>query len=392
MNKPFFSIIVCSRNRPQLVENTLFSLKNQSFKDYEVIFSDNSDPEVKIEYEKIFKRLDSEKIKYVTPNEILSMHDHYNFAIEHASGEYTGVLTDKSLLRKNALQTLFDVLNKQAFDILNYQHTGCLWYPKNFWRWISASAGNTEKSEIELYSPKEELERRFGFQFNRSHSGKYYNFGKLFFGFYHKSLLQKVKKKYGKLFHLFSPDYSSAVLALSLSSNAAYHPKKLMFAVNNYIGNGAKGATQPGATEEFIKSCGVDFDTTIAQLPIPEVYTIHNLCAYDYQVLNRFGQNEYHLDLNNLASRVAEDMKIFPYKSQDERGKFEFYFDNFCKEKNIIVKAQEHQNVNNLCEHRNLIYSLIRFLKTDKKLEKIKIISENFWFTHHRTLKGLMDE
>lgn len=395
MAKPFFSIILCTRNRPELIENILFSLRYQDFQNFEVVLSDNSDPFLREKNLNLSKKYYFNGLKYIETNRLLSMHDHYNFAIEHVSGEYIGILTDKSLLKKNALQTLYDVLNKQTFDIVNYQHTGCLWYPKNFWTWISLSDENNEESELEFYNPKEELERRFSFKFNRSHSGKYYNFGKLFFGFYHRSIIQKVKKKYGKLFHHFSPDYNSTVLALSLSLNAAYHPKNLVFAVNNYAGNGSKGASQVGATEEFIKSCGVDFETAIAQLPIPNVYTAHNFCAYDYEILNRFGQSKYKLNLNNLAIRVAEDMKNFPYKSQEERGKFEFYFGNFCKEKNIQIPLEKEENKNGTINishaQDSIIDSLIRFFMKDNKLGKITVKSRSFWNTHHRRLSDLLD-
>lgn len=388
MSVPFFSIILCTRNRPDLVSNSLYSLYNQTFKDFEVIFSDNSDEAMKPQNVEIAKAHVFEGLKYVTPDRVLSMHDHYNFALEKTRGQYVGVLTDKSLLKKDALLALYQILKDSPFDILNYQHDGCLWHPKRFSKWVYSTKKNNNENTLEIYDPEEELKRRFDLSTNRALLGKYYNFGKIFFGVYHRNLIDAVLDKYGKLFHPLCPDYTSTVLALSLSQKAAYYPKNIMLTINNYQGTGAKVNTQAGAIKTFIETCFDDFEAFIPNLPIPNIYTIHNICAYDYAVLNRFGNNEYALNKSNLALRLSEDLKAFPYASEEEKNSLNASLENFCKKNNLQKTGISHFF---LKQDRSLLSLAFRFLFQGHKLQKLKKLYNYCFPNRYIRLKELLD-
>jgi glycosyltransferase involved in cell wall biosynthesis len=332
--KPLFSIIVCTRNRPELVKHCILSLKNQSFKDFEVIISDNSDPKNQEITYKFIENLNFKRLRYIRPPQTLSMHENYNFGIEEARGEYVGVLTDKNFFKKNALKDLQGFLKKTPVDIINYSHGGCLWFPQALLKWFSVDSST--RSDFEFYNPKKELLRRLSFKTSIINEGVNYNFGKIFFGFYHCSLVESIKKTYGCVFHPLSPDYNSTALALNLAKKGVFYHKKIMISVNNYMGTGASGSIIPGATLNFIKGAVDDSKAALSNLPIPSVYVLHNLLAYDYLALNRLGRGKRHsVNLKNLSQLVCEDLRVFPFSSSEEKSELYKNFNKFLKKESI---------------------------------------------------------
>src|SRR6185295_11131963 len=101
--QPFFSVLIPTRNRHEILKLSLFSLLNQSFKDFEVIISDNSEPEIQNKNAQYIQNLRAHNVKYVRPPQVLTMHDNWEFALKSANGLYKGVLIDKTLFKKNAL-------------------------------------------------------------------------------------------------------------------------------------------------------------------------------------------------------------------------------------------------------------------------------------------------
>lgn len=334
--KPFFSIVVCTRNRPDIIKPTLLALQNQSFKDFEVILSDNSDPEIREKNQAFIEGMGFSQLKCIFPDRVLNMHENYNFALNQAKGLYVGALTDKNLLKRDALKELQVFLKDTQVDIVNYRHGGCYWFPKKIFKWCWEE-GDISGTGFEFYNPKDELSRRFCFQKSIYQEGIFYSFGKIFFGFFHYTLINRIKQKHQEVFHGLSPDYTSAALALSHAKTAAFCHEELMIAINSYSGTGQTASVTPHFTMNFIKGCVDDVETLLRNLPIPQVYTFHNLCAYDYQVLNRFGNRSYQINLTNLAQHVYEDLQIFPYASQEEKEKLWAHFNAFVQEKNIRI-------------------------------------------------------
>jgi hypothetical protein len=112
--KPKFSILLPAKGRPDLVRDALISILEQDFDDYEVIVSNNgADPNVKAEIEDLCA---SSKVIYVEFKDVLPMPEHWEKISLLASGSYLTVLTDRSVLKQNALKTLSDIHEKGGDD------------------------------------------------------------------------------------------------------------------------------------------------------------------------------------------------------------------------------------------------------------------------------------
>src|ERR671932_114296 len=87
----FFSIVLTTRNRANLLPFAVRSILAQSYTDFEIIISDNfstdSTPDVA-------QSFGDTRIFYVRTPEALAMSESYRFALGHARGQYVTFLSD----------------------------------------------------------------------------------------------------------------------------------------------------------------------------------------------------------------------------------------------------------------------------------------------------------
>src|SRR5262245_3789097 len=89
--RPFFSIVIPTRSRAHLLSHALQSALDQTFDDYEVVVSDNCSKDNTFQ---MVEALGNSRVRYVRPDRSLSMPDHWEFALDHAQGEYITYLCD----------------------------------------------------------------------------------------------------------------------------------------------------------------------------------------------------------------------------------------------------------------------------------------------------------
>ncbi|MGI9111674.1 MAG: glycosyltransferase family 2 protein [Gaiellaceae bacterium] len=112
MTTPFFSIAIPTKNRPEALHDALASVVGQSFGDLEIVVCDNSDPADAERTVDLTAGFEDSRIRYVRTSGDLSMPDNWEHAVGAARGEYVGVLTDRSVLRPDALQTVQTEIEK----------------------------------------------------------------------------------------------------------------------------------------------------------------------------------------------------------------------------------------------------------------------------------------
>src|SRR4051812_7380752 len=98
---PYFSILLPTRNRSEIVGGAIESVLAQTFADFELIISDNDISNTATRDE--VGRYSDPRIRYVRTNGNLSMHENWENALNQASGRYCLILEDKMRLVSNAL-------------------------------------------------------------------------------------------------------------------------------------------------------------------------------------------------------------------------------------------------------------------------------------------------
>jgi len=100
IRKPFFSVVIPTRNRASLLRYALQNALDQDFDEYEIVVSDNCSQD---DTAQVVKDYQTSRVKYVRVNDPLSMPDHWEFALGHAQGQFVNYLSDDDALTRSAL-------------------------------------------------------------------------------------------------------------------------------------------------------------------------------------------------------------------------------------------------------------------------------------------------
>lgn len=120
VTRPFFSVVVPTRDRSKWLQKCIDAILCQTFKDFEVVIIDN-DSDDKENSKKIFNAnaLDS-RLRYKRTGG-LGMAENWQVAVEEAQGEYVIVCSDKLLLQSWLLDDIFHLISRQDLDAVVWQ-------------------------------------------------------------------------------------------------------------------------------------------------------------------------------------------------------------------------------------------------------------------------------
>ncbi|MBA3632980.1 MAG: glycosyltransferase family 2 protein [Acidobacteria bacterium] len=223
MSKPFFSIVLPTRNRAKLLLRAIQSVLNQTFDDFEIIISDNFSID---DTAQIAQNLTDKRIRYFRSKTALSMGDSFEFALSHARGEFVTFLSDDDAYSKVYLETMYRQINKENAEIVTCR------IAKYYEIEDSQFGRNINKSvviypfdrKIYTFNRKEALEFLFA-KFRLLTPIPEINsigFPQLVNSVYHSSIIKKVKTQVSKIFPIVSSDIYSSVLFLNAIEKYQY--------------------------------------------------------------------------------------------------------------------------------------------------------------------------
>jgi hypothetical protein len=315
---PGFSVVVPTRDRPDLLAFCLQSLAEQTFEDVEVIVADNP---TSASAREVFDRWARDGWRYVNPDRPLAMHDNFEAACAEATGELVAVVIDKTVLHPSALELADRALARRPeVDIVTWWHDGYNplheEHEPGKGRFMPAAV----PVEDTLYDPKAELARRFENAERRGRDRIHYVRGKIVFGAYSRRLLDRIRTRAGRLFFPLAPDYTSMVPACLLAEAAVDLGRPLLVSYNSVRSNGRRQASDPQHARHFVERAD---PTILDRLPIPGLYASHhNVVAYD--LVSSAGRcadgMSWTLNMSNLLQRVREDLEAVSWRDVDERA------------------------------------------------------------------------
>lgn len=118
MSSPFFSIVLPTKNRGELLSRSIQSVLSQDFTDYELIVVDNDDFDVH-STERIVSKYQDDHIKYFRTGN-LSMSDNWSYGYVQAKGQHICLLRDKNVFLDGSLSRLHQLLSKNEYDIVSW--------------------------------------------------------------------------------------------------------------------------------------------------------------------------------------------------------------------------------------------------------------------------------
>jgi glycosyltransferase involved in cell wall biosynthesis len=226
MSNNFYSIVIPTRNRPDILSSAIKSVLTQELPHFEVIVSDNSTTELSDEVRKVVESFNDARIRYVRPDKEMPMGEHWEFAVSHATGEYIGILTDRMVLKKNALIRLDRVIEEYQPEVVSYiwdvvpnDHPPLQYSQRRFTDRVikypsSVLLDASSRSEFPHLLPR-------GLN-----------------TFCRKSFLFELKRQHKNLFLSISPDYYFCYLVLSHLDFIHYYDATLSISWGEHVSNG----------------------------------------------------------------------------------------------------------------------------------------------------------
>ena len=301
-----FSIIIPTRDRPEYLEKVLYSLSCQTYKNFEVIVSDNFVTKSAEQVCDVFK--DKLNLVRVVPSTPLSMPDNYEFALSHASGDYIYVGEDKIALYDFALEQAAKIIEQTHMDLVTFDVDGFK---------IKDGSSDYMTGELRLhyyikktqqYSAKKILkiytDQKISYE---NLATTYFRYGKILFSFIKRPVFENIRLKFSRIFFPISLDFTSLVLILSQDVRCLHvgHSYGLYLDAPKFsTGNLARSSHM-----QAIKITKELLGIHNRQLPLPEFpSSLSNLIASDYWYTSQLLQKKYTINNSHLIMRVYEDL------------------------------------------------------------------------------------
>lgn len=199
--KPFFSVIMPTRNRANLLPLAIQSILNQTFGDFEIIVSDNFSID---ETPQVARQFGDARIKYFRTEKPLSINDSFEFALNQATGEYISFLPDDDAFSPITFERVKQIIDEQRAEIVAFHY--CFYnYDANFVPGFDVPANSLAirnfSSELTRFSAAEGIRNLFsGFRLNRETMNDKFIVPILANAVYNRAVFERIAKVNKKMF------------------------------------------------------------------------------------------------------------------------------------------------------------------------------------------------
>lgn len=118
INTPYFSVLIPTKNRSHLVAFAIRSVLSQTFSDFEIVVADNDDSSTAT-HDVVLSFQDA-RVRYVRSGG-LNMSENWEFALDHARGEYVTVLEDKQAYYPWALERMHELIAATGSKVVMWE-------------------------------------------------------------------------------------------------------------------------------------------------------------------------------------------------------------------------------------------------------------------------------
>lgn len=287
----FFSIVIPTKNRSEILEIALESIANQTCIDYELIVVDNDDTD---QTKKVINKFTNLNIQYVRTGG-LNMIENWNKGLERAGGEWLMVLEDKQALYKDSLEILKKTIIDHSIDTalcFDGDYYDDVTFGDNGGRVVSAITNGS----VEKIKSNDILNKYESTLFKHDKKGSIETYlPKPNTSVVRRKLMVKTKEVFGAYFDLGALDFASAIKKLLITEYTFKLNKSVFLVTTLKQSNGLYGAIN---REDLHKRDIVNFDenylTILKNLPFSELSST-NIFYVDYLVLRRKINPDYSL-------------------------------------------------------------------------------------------------
>lgn len=355
-NRPFFSVLIPTRNRPELARQAVESALSQEFINTEIVIIDNNlDDSTK----NALNHITDSRYVYLRTGD-LSMPDNWEFAFQQAQGEYILLLPDRDVFTSpKSLSVLAEVLEKTGVKIVSYNWATQQNDGRIQWRAYDNKLHRVQSQDL----IKAFLNGEYRLFADRAPKGLNCCF--------HRELADVIRERWGALCPPISPDYTMAYQLLMLVSEYVYFNAPIFTQTHEDISNGSMTKrSSEGVRKALIEwkisedNC-VNHSPSLIPLPINSLYSdlfrlaLKNRWPINYSHLNL--DEYFHLLAQNIESRAmtGEDViEILDYWKQEVQRlapeKYQKIIDRLSQLKGLSIDSISVNDTSNLHQKKQI--------------------------------------
>lgn len=210
MPNPVVSLLIPTRERVQTLVHTLRTALAQRSDRYEVIVSDNASAD---DTRAQVAEMGDARVRYVNTGTRLSMCNNYEFALDHARGQYVIIIGDDDAVLPGRIVDLIQRIDATP------EPTIFMW-PLHIYDWPT----ETEPAVLDYYAtpqPESTLElREKARSVVRLGGWKYYELPSPYHSAVPRAFLDAIRGRTGRVFHSTQPDVFTAMALPAFASRA----------------------------------------------------------------------------------------------------------------------------------------------------------------------------
>jgi len=214
-HSPKYSLIIPVRDGGKYLKSCIRSIIDSDYHDYELIISDNHSTDESLA---IIRRFSTHKaVKIVRPKKILSMSEHWEFALSKTNGQWIMIIG-----ADDGIFPYFFKLANKLTEVASTQNIRAIYSQRAYYFWPGCNA--IYKDELISYTANNIYKKRSTLSSTLSvllsTKMAYFNLPQMYSNsIFSTDLLEDAKRKQGgKVFTTHSPDCNLAAIACSLES------------------------------------------------------------------------------------------------------------------------------------------------------------------------------
>ncbi|MFA6103027.1 MAG: glycosyltransferase [Victivallaceae bacterium] len=260
---PLFSIVIPTKNRPELITQTVLQILGLKFQDMEVVVIDNSDTETTSQ---ALAQIKNERLRVVRTGK-LSMPDNWEAGYCAANGEYIFLIGDKVIINPFVLPRLRRRIEQYSPEVLAVN-----WYP------CAKVKGVKYRRDGWAAIPSEviiEKIRNFDFIGFCSLAPIGYK------AILSRDFVRKVQAKFGRMTFPLAPDYTAGYMTLFNCREVHYYTGLTNRLHPGAPSNGISSEFHGKMAQSFLADMNLAFEDTVKFAPLP-IVTVSNSIVSDF--------------------------------------------------------------------------------------------------------------
>ncbi|MDP6086761.1 MAG: glycosyltransferase family 2 protein, partial [Nitrospinota bacterium] len=200
--RPFFSIVMPTRNRAKTLEYAIQTALFQDFDDYEVVVSDNCSVD---HTEDVVRGQQDPKVRYLRTPSPLAMSKNWEYGLSQARGTYRLILSDDDGLLRDSLSNLHRSIRETGAKIVRWHRAQYNWPNYSLWGLYENLLIYTKPRSESRFMPSDAIVRNAIRYLDCSDTPGLVNSA------IHADVFEELQKRTGMLILSYSPDTCSGI-------------------------------------------------------------------------------------------------------------------------------------------------------------------------------------